>query len=259
MQRLHQEHLSSLIPLFEPIKDTLILSCLQGYMGNAWADSLHTPTFAVLQIGDFCFLSGDASSPKILPFLSELLTVAKRDSLLIITKDAAFDQILQSLYVDHFRSFKRYTLQTPLAFDQVMLKRIVSECPSHYALCRLEGDSYTKALQEDWSRDLVSNFLSQSDYEARGLGMVLLKEGQLVSGASSYSIYTGGIEIEIDTKESYRNQGLALIVGAALILAALENGLTPHWDAANETSVRLAKKLGYLYTGAYTTYQINQI
>ena len=54
-----------------------------------------------------------------------------------------------------------------------------------------------------------------------------------VAGASSYSMYTGGIEIELDTKEEHRRKGLALAVAARLILECLDRGLYPCWDAAN--------------------------
>ena len=38
------------------------------------------------------------------------------------------------------------------------------------------------------------------------LGVVILKDVEPVSGASSYSEYRGGIEIEIDTREDYRRK-----------------------------------------------------
>ena len=77
--------------------------------------------------------------------------------------------------------------------------------------------------------------------------MVILRDGVPVSGASSYSSYRDGIEIQIDTKREYRRKGLASISGAALILECLERGLYPSWDAQNKESVILAKKLGYHY------------
>ena len=54
-------------------------------------------------------------------------------------------------------------------------------------------------------------------------------------------------EIQVYTEDSveYRRKGLATAVSAALIEYGLERGLTPHWDAANETSLKLALKIGY--------------
>ena len=78
----------------------------------------------------------------------------------------------------------------------------------------------------------------------------------MASGASSYSAYSGGIEIEIDTKPEHRRQGLAYACGARLILECLERGLYPSWDAQNRISAALAVKLGYNFSHEYTAYEI---
>jgi len=84
--------------------------------------------------------------------------------------------------------------------------------------------------------------------------VAVLWNGQLVAGASSYTIYPGGIEIEIDTKPEYRDQGLATVCGAALILECLRRGLYPSWDAHDLRSVALAEKLGYHRDHPYPVY-----
>lgn len=77
-----------------------------------------------------------------------------------------------------------------------------------------------------------------------------------MSGASSYSRYHEGIEIEIDTREEYRRKGFAYICGAKLILECLKRNLYPSWDAHNKASVALAEKLGYHYDHTYTAIEI---
>lgn len=79
----------------------------------------------------------------------------------------------------------------------------------------------------------------------------------MVSGASSYTVYRGGIEIEIDTRIDYRRQGLALACGAKLIMECLKRGLYPSWDAQNPGSVALSQKLGYHFDREYPVYEIN--
>lgn len=78
----------------------------------------------------------------------------------------------------------------------------------------------------------------------------------LIAGASSYSRYDKGIEIEIDTREDHRRKGLAYVCGAKLILECLEEGLYPSWDAQNKWSVALAEKLGYHFSHEYVAYEI---
>ena len=86
---------------------------------------------------------------------------------------------------------------------------------------------------------------------------MILKGNEPVSGASSYTSYKGGIEIEIDTKAEYRKKGLARICGAKLILECLKRGWYPSWDAQNLKSAALAEKLGYHFEHEYTAYEVN--
>ena len=85
---------------------------------------------------------------------------------------------------------------------------------------------------------------------------MIFHEGEPVAGASSYSSFDGGIEIEIDTKAEYRRRGLATACGAKLILECLDRGWYPSWDAQNPWSLALAEKLGYHFDREYTAYEI---
>ena len=88
--------------------------------------------------------------------------------------------------------------------------------------------------------------------------MVILKSGRIAAGASSYTRYNEGIEIEVDTTEEERRKGLATIASAALILRCLDEGLYPSWDAQNMNSLRLAEKLGYEFDHEYTAYEVSR-
>ena len=87
---------------------------------------------------------------------------------------------------------------------------------------------------------------------------MIKKDGDFVSGASSYSAYKGGIEIQVDTRAGFRRQGLAFYACARLILECLERGLFPSWDAHNLTSLMLARKLGYQFSHSYIAYEIKR-
>ena len=104
--------------------------------------------------------------------------------------------------------------------------------------------------------DFVSAFGSKERYLQIGRGMVITKNDEIVSGASSYTRYNEGIEIEVDTVESERRKHLATVVCAALILDCLQDGLYPSWDAQNMNSVHLAEKLGYEFAHEYIAYEV---
>ena len=106
---------------------------------------------------------------------------------------------------------------------------------------------------------LILHSTQYKDYETYkklGLGVAVLKGGELVAGASSYSTYDKGIEIEIDTREDHRRKGLAYACGAKLILECQKRDLYPSWDAQNKWSVALAEKLGYHFSHEYVAYEV---
>ena len=148
----------------------------------------------------------------------------------------------------------RYAMQPPSAFDCTRLAAFVANCPLGYTCVPMDIALTRQALSMSWSEDLCGNFADADAFVRCGLGAGVLYHGQLVSGATSYSIYHGGIEIEIDTHPNHRQRGLARACGAALILSCLARGLTPCWDAANLASVQLARQLGYRFLYSYPAF-----
>ena len=82
-----------------------------------------------------------------------------------------------------------------------------------------------------------------AELHKNGVEVVLVSSP--AAGASSYAVWDGGIEIQIDTRPDLRRRGLALSCGARLILTCLDQGLLPSWDAHDRRSAALAEKLGY--------------
>lgn len=136
-------------------------------------------------------------------------------------------------------------------FDVEKLQQAVDGLQSGYALKKMEEAEYNICKENGWAYDLVSQYKDYKAYKNLGLGIVVLKDGELVAGASSYSRYDKGIEIEIDTQEDHRRKGLAYACGAKLILECLEEGLYPSWDAQNKWSVTL----GYHFSHEYVAYE----
>lgn len=87
-----------------------------------------------------------------------------------------------------------------------------------------------EAIRLVWCSDWVSQYDSYDKFEKYGLGVVLFVDGEMVSGASSYYGYIGGIEIEIDTHKDHRRKGYASICGANLIIECLKRNLYPCWE-----------------------------
>ncbi len=244
---------NGLEPLYRGSQETLIWSCLQGVMGDAWADDKDTPRCALIRLGDFVYPAGEADAPD----AAALFRVLPDRRLFIVPENETWCDRIERLYGDRCRRFDRYAIKKePGIFDRDKLCGWVRALPDGYSLEEIGTRWYESAMAEEWSCDFCSNFESREDFSRRGLGFVALWDGAPVSGASSYSVYRGGLEIEVATHPDHRRKGLAAACAARLILECLDRGLYPSWDAANPTSVRLSERLGYHFDRAYPTYEI---
>lgn len=61
-------------------------------------------------------------------------------------------------------------------------------------------------------------------------------------------------EIDINVNSEHRKKGFATLLSAKLIEYCLQHNIIPHWDAANEISAKLAKKLGFTDPIEYNIY-----
>lgn len=239
--------------LFKDWDETLIWSCLQGYMGNAFAEDALEPKSAQLVVGDFCFFAGIPNKELVINKPVE----RQSDFIIMIPRTREWGDLIEQTYQERAKKVTRYAIKKePGVFDKKKLKEFITNIKLPYKLQLIDSNLFEQAMEQPWSRDLCSQFTDYHDYQARGLGAAMTCNGILVSGASSYTVYREGIEIEIDTREDHRRQGLALACGARLILECLDRGLYPSWDAQNKWSVALAEKLGYHFDKEYTAYEI---
>ena len=246
--RIAPEKAKALWPLFGDTQETMVWSCLQGRMGEVLADGEEQPACALALLGDFGFFGGDACAPGAAGLLDY---AAGLPAGRILTGAEAWLAGMEEAFGNRARAVTRYAICKGTAFDRERLEKLAGALPAGFVLRRIDRALYARCLESGWAADFVSCFGCWEAYERWGLGFAALKDGTLAAGASSYSSYEGGIEIEVDTKEEFRRQGLATACGARLILECLDRGLYPSWDAANPASVGLAEKLGYVPGEAY--------
>lgn len=240
-------------PIFEGCKETLIWSCLQGYMGDAWTDDIEDPKSAQIITGDFCFFAGVPSSE----FVKNIPEYFTSQWLLMIPQNDQWAKLIEQEYKTNSERFMRYAIKKePNIFDREKLNSYINKLSYKYSIKKIDEEIYNKLPKEQWSQYFCSQFPTYNDFQKYGLGFVVIYNHMIVSGASSYTVYDNGIEIELDTKEQYRRKGLAIACAAKLILECLDRGIYSSWDAANKESVALAEKLGYNLEKEYVTYSI---
>ena len=252
MRVLSKREMPQIAPLFAALKETMILSCLQGIMGSAVADRLPEPRCARIDVGDFSFISGD-------PGASGAAALVSESRPLLVSLQPDWETVIRAACPDA-KPFQRYAIKKePDVFDLQKLRAFAETVPEGYRVMPMDEELFCRCRELPWAMDFCSLFDSWSEFAQMGLGWLALKDGELAAGASSYSVYREGIEIQIETAPEHRRRGLALCCGARLILSCLERGLYPSWDAANLISVALAEKLGYHLQGSYVTWKMREV
>lgn len=247
------EHTHIAAPIFQNWQETLIWSCLDKTMGDIYTEDITSPASAMAILGDFCFFAGTPNRELVLYKPKNCI----QDFIIMVPQTAEWATLIEECYEQNAKKVTRYAIKKETdIFNKDKLQSAISSLPDGYTLKRIDKYSYHICQSEGWSQEFVSQFPDYDTYKKLGIGVVVYKDNQIVSGASSYSRYHNGIEIEIDTREDYRSQGLAYACGAKLILECLAQNLYPSWDAQNKISVALAEKLGYHYECDYTAYEI---
>ncbi len=234
--------------LFAGWPETMITSCLQGVMGRVFVTDTEDPRSALAFAGCFAFCAGEPDR--------ELIDGRPAGTAIMVPRDEAWAALIE-VCCPNARRVTRYAIRKDTRFDEAALKRMAGAVPDGCVLRRIDAELYDRCLEDPVTRDFVSSFADRQQFLELGRGVVLMKDGKIVSGASSYSRYREGIEIEVDTVPKERRKGLAATVCAALILHCLEEGLYPSWDAQNMASVHLAEKLGYVFSHEYTAFEVD--
>lgn len=233
--------------IFDGWQETLIYSCLQKVMGKIYVADPEEPRSAFAFVGCFAFYAGEPDR--------ELVAHKPKGFVIMVPQNEDWSKIIEECFPSAKR-VTRYAIKKDTQFDVAALQDEVRKLPAGYELTSIDSEIYDQCLLNPVTADFVSAFNSKAHYLEMGRGMVILKDSKIVAGASSYTRYLEGIEIEVDTVEEERRKHLATVVCAGLILKCLDEGLYPSWDAHNMNSVHLAEKLGYVFDHPYPAYEV---
>ena len=234
--------------LFAGWEETLIWSCLQNVMGKIFVTERENPKSACACVGCFMFFAGEPDK--------ELVLNKGNGYRIMVPRNESWARFIEECFPDSKR-FTRYAIKKDTKFDVEKLRANLSLLPPGYELKKIDSELYDRCFENSETVDFVSTFGTKEKYLELGRGVAVLKEGKIVAGASSYTRYKTGIEIEVDTLEAHRKKHLATVCCSALILNCLEEGLYPSWDAHNMNSVQLAQKLGYEFSHEYAAYEVS--
>lgn len=256
MIEVKKDQMSHIAPLFEGFEDSMVISCLQGYMGKAYVQSLDHPKAALIISGEYSFFAGDPDSTDAISLVESLFDLNTSETTIAIFDDEnpRWKERLLSVPENNPEVVPRFGIvQKDYEFDESVLQKYIDSLPEGFDLVPFDESIYNQAMGEEWSKEFCEVFSSAEDYLTRGFGFAVLENGRLVSGASTMTVYDGGVEIQVATDEKYRRRGLAISCAAALVQECSRRKIRPCWDAANLISKKMALSLGYEYKGEYTT------
>lgn len=246
---------AAVAPLFAQWPEMLIASALEGAMGCVWTLE-GEPGGALAECADFLFLAA-----REVETARKLLMAWKREHAgqyaIAAARDSALLALIPAVFAGEAEPTRRYAFHKGgEAFDRERLVRFAASAPAEVEVRPFDCEICRLAMQAPWSRSFCEQFRDEDDFMARGLGVAALHGGELVGGASSYVCFSGGIELQVETRQDMRRRGIALACCAGLILTCLDRGLYPSWDAANLESVALAERLGYRLAGPYDAWEL---
>ncbi len=237
--------------LSELYYDNLMDALVHGFHGEVYTDDLKKPNVVYGVIGWNVYLAGNPSFSGVKTFLKTIPEDSE------IHANHKWEDVLKSYFKDRFSLKTRYQMDASF-IELDTLDRLIDKLPATYHYKAIDQVIYNKILTEArWGCDFVGNFKDYEDFAKHGFGVVVMDGETVIAGTSSYIYFNGGYEIEIITREDYRGQGLGTCVAAHFIKETLKKGLIPHWDAAHQTSMKLAEKLGYRLKKTYTVYRID--
>lgn len=101
------EDLSTLVSLYEGWEESMIRSCFQGVMGEAYADDPEDPRSAIVYVNCFAFAAGKPNEALVAAWYDE-----KVDSFAIITaRDASWHEIFEKVGKEKSRCVERYAIK----------------------------------------------------------------------------------------------------------------------------------------------------
>ncbi|MCG3215818.1 MAG: GNAT family N-acetyltransferase [Candidatus Heimdallarchaeota archaeon] len=214
-------------------------------LGKLEVDNFDEPKYAKFSFTNFMFFAGKADEN-----IAEKILQTFPPQIAIVVEDKDWYLLIETYF--SFKEEIKFSQQNRIKFssDSLTLEHLLSlkkPLPEGFHLKRI-----TKSIKENIPSSsnyhIKLFFGSDENFLEKGMGFCVLDGDKPICIASSFiPIFENKLEIQIDTLDDpkYRRKGFATAACVALLEYCLENKITPDWDAQNEASVGLAKKLGY--------------
>lgn len=218
--------------------------------GFILADSPVNPEVALSFMGGCMIYGGDAGSSE----ARELIRSMKYQPV-VLAYPPAWADLLKNEFADEVKIIPRYHLPFS-SLDKQILYSLDLSPGNEFELVKIDEPLAEKLKDELGEEYHLHHYSSLSDFASRGCGFCITRGNEICAAAAAFLRSGDRIQIQVNTKNNYRRQGMATKVSARLLRYCLENGINADWDAANINSRDLARKLGYADCRTYDVISI---
>jgi len=242
MKLVGKDKMKNIAPLFGGWNEVGILSCLQGHVGQAFVDNEDVPSVAMICHSGFCYVAGDAESPR----AKELLWNIHKDCMELQLRDEEWQRLAEREFGKKIEKFTRYKFKRNAElFDREKLQGYIDALPDGYEIAKIDERMFKCLRTYEWAEYHCAQFISFEELRKYAIGFVVLYDGEPICAATPFYYCDEAIDIQIDTVEEHRRKGIATACAARLILDCLDRWIFPNWSADCAESRYLAEKLGY--------------
>jgi GNAT superfamily N-acetyltransferase len=213
---------------------------LEGLIaGKIWTDSLHNPTWGIVQESAFGTLCLEGTFPD--GFLVDFVKARQKHG-----------DVLYGFWADDTRfehqlpppQYNGYVLESDHRSPQTDLAQYTAHIPFDCRVLPIDRTLFDRIQDAQFYKDM---FGSAERALEKGFGFCLVLGGELVCEAFAGASAQGVIELGVNTAKAHTRKGYATITCAQLIQEAERRGWRTYWNCAlqNQASTALARKLGY--------------
>lgn len=166
----------------------------------------------------------------------------------IISPNPAWDSFLTKLYGADMDSFPRLQFDAShLSLSTLRSYRV--DLPDDLKIEPIEARHLTEGMIKE---EIADRYFAKRPFSTHGFGLALTNAKGVVHGfaLTNYPVDEDrdvelSFRVGYESFQKYRGRGIATMLAAMFVEMAMERGFSPQWDAANETSQHIARKLGY--------------
>jgi GNAT superfamily N-acetyltransferase len=235
-------------------KVDLTLDCiLDGTMGSVQSDDPGNPKSICIHSTGFWYFAGDPQTKWSRDWINNILPYD-----LIMPSAPGWMEEIGKIHGERLMPFTRYSFSAA-NLSETAINGLLENSPHKDNIVPIDASIVDTLRIRSETVFEIGQFGSPENFLKHGFGFVYRKEEQIQGVIFTWWVSKKGIEVSIWVAKQQRQRGVATALASRLLLECFQRGLEPHWDAANGESVKLAKKLGYTFTGTYDAFYLEKV